>query len=221
VARPPATGPSVPERKAALRGSALAARRGMSRDERREASEAIVARLLDLPEVRARTHPAGSALPASGATGSAGTAGPAGAAIALYAALPEEVDLATAVGPLRSRGWRTLFPRVRGEELDLVAASDLRTLTLGYRGINEPSGVRIDPEVVRVAVVPGVAFDPHGGRLGHGGGHYDRLLPRLPADALRIGVAFACQLVPAVPREGHDAAVDLVLTERATHRSHA
>lgn len=210
---PPAPDPTVNERKAALRATALAARREMSRDERREASEAIVRRLLDLPELRGRTHPAGTGRPVA-------TDERSDPAIALYAALSEEVDLSSAVEVLQGRGWRTLFPRVRGDELDLVAVTDLRMLALGYRGIGEPAGPKIEPAVVRVVVAPGVAFDPHGGRLGQGGGHYDRLLPTLPADAVRIGAAFACQLVPAVPRAAHDAAVDIVVTERATHRVH-
>ena len=185
------------ELKARLRASALDARRRLTPGERRAASAAIVERLLRQPELLRPGH------------------------ALVYAAMPEEVDLATAVGPLRERGLRTLFPRVRGDQLDLVAASDLLTLQLGYRGVREPTGPRIDPEVVGVAVVPGVAFDPHGGRLGHGGGHYDRLLAQLPDDCLRIGVCFACQVVPRVPRAPHDEPVDVVLTERARYRTRA
>ncbi len=182
------------QRKPALRAAALAARRAMTHDERAAASSAIVRRLLKLPELHgART-------------------------VLLHAALRDEVDLAGVVGPLLARDVRTLFPRVRGPALELVVAADLRTLQLGYRGIMEPVGPAIDPAVVDVAIVPGVAFDPQGGRLGQGGGHYDRLLPRLPRSAVRIGVCFACQVVPAVPREPHDAKVDLVVNERRTHR---
>ncbi len=183
--------------KQSLRSAALAARRQLSSSERAEASSQAVTRLLRLPEL----------------TG-AGT-------VLLFAATRDELDVASAVGPLAARGARTLFPRVRGPELDLVAASDLRTLELGYRGIREPVGPSIDVEVVDVALIPGVAFDPHGGRLGHGGGHYDRLLARLPASCARIGMAFSCQVVPAVPREDHDAPVDLIVTEQRVHRSQA
>lgn len=183
--------------KARLRASALDARRRLTAGERRAASTSIVERLLRQPELQRPAH------------------------ALLYAALSEEADLAAAVGPLRERRIRTLFPRVRGEGLELVAASDLLTLQLGYRGVREPTGPRIDPEVVDVAVVPGVAFDPHGGRLGHGGGHYDRLLAQLPEECLRIGVCFACQVVPRVPRLGHDEPVDVVLTERARYRTQA
>ena len=181
--------------KARLRSSAADARRRLTPAQRAEASAAIVDRLLRQPELQRPGH------------------------VLLYAAMPEEVDLGRAVGPLRERGVRTLFPRVRGDQLELVAASDLLTLQLGYRGVREPTGPRIGTEVVDVAVAPGVAFDPHGGRLGHGGGHYDRLLAQLPEDCLRVGVCFACQVVPRVPRLTHDEPVDVVITERARYRT--
>lgn len=185
--------------KTALRSSARSARRGMDDDERRAASDAAVARLLGLPELRR-----------------AGT-------VLLYAPLREEADPATGALPLlRQRGIRTLFPRVRGGDLELVACDDLTSLTSGYRGIREPvGGPTIDPEVVDVAVVPGVAFDVVGGRLGQGGGHYDRLLQFLPDDCVRIGFCFSCQVVPFVPCEPHDEPVDIVVTQRATYRTRA
>jgi 5-formyltetrahydrofolate cyclo-ligase len=181
--------------KAALRATTLSARRELTAGERREASRLAVERLRNLPELRrART-------------------------VLLYAAMSDELDVGGLVAPLRAAGVRTLFPRVRGERLELVAASDLLTLTLGYRGIQEPAGPAIDPGVVDVAVVPGVAFDLRGSRLGRGGGHYDRLLATLPDGCVRFGVAFSCQLVPAVPRAAHDQPVDVVVTDRATHRN--
>ena len=180
--------------KSALRASARAARAAMSPEERAAASQRLVARLERLPELRrART-------------------------VLLYAASRDEADPAGLMPHLHARGARTLFPRVRGEHLDLVVVDDPSTLQAGYRGIFEPLGVAIDPAVVEAAVIPGVAFDPAGGRLGQGGGHYDRLLTGLPATALRIGVGFACQLVPRVPREPHDVPVDVVVTDLVTHR---
>jgi 5-formyltetrahydrofolate cyclo-ligase len=189
--------PNVAGRKASLRASALAARRALSVTERAEASEAIVVRLLQLPEVRrART-------------------------VLVYAALADEVDVGGAVGPLKAGGARTCFPRVHGDELRAVAAADLRTLAIGYRGIREPDGPAVALEDIEVVVVPGTAFDRGGGRLGQGGGHYDRLLARLDDRALRVGVCFACQVVLAVPREAHDQPVDVVVSERSAHRTGA
>lgn len=179
--------------KASLRATTAAARRGMDPHERREASAAAVARLTRLPELR----------------------GP--KTVLLYAATSEEPDPGDLVPLLAERGSRTLFPRVRDEHLDLVPVEDLTALRLGFRGIREPVGVAVDPGAVDVAIVPGLAFDPHGGRLGQGGGHYDRLLPEL-GPAVTIGLCFSCQVVPRVPMEEHDVAVDLVVTERSVHR---
>lgn len=180
--------------KSALRASARAARAAMSPEERAHASARLVTRLGRLPELRrART-------------------------VLLYAATGHEADPAGLLPTLRARDVRTLFPRVRGDHLELVDASDLRMLQLGYRGIAEPVGVAIDPAVVDLAVIPGVAFDLLGDRLGQGGGHYDRLLEALPPATTRVGVCFACQVVPRVPREDHDARMDFIVTDRTTHR---
>lgn len=189
--------PGVASRKAALRRSVLAARRDLTHDQRQQGSRAAVDRLLRLPEVwRA-------------------------AVVALYVAMSDEADPIHANTFLAERGIRALYPRVRHQRLELAEAQDPRTLPTGFRGIPEPTGPTIGPEVVDVVIVPGVAFDLDGGRLGHGGGHYDRLLPTLPDDTVRIGLCFSCQVVPVVPREDHDALVDVVVTDHALHRTGA
>jgi len=71
----------------------------------------------------------------------------------------------------------------------------------------------VDPEALDAVIVPGVAFTTTGRRLGQGGGHFDRFLPRLDLAALTIGVAFAEQLVDDLPAEAHDIAVQLVITD--------
>lgn len=181
------------DQKVALRRSARDARRSLSPATRTAATAAIRERLAELAELT----------PA--------------AVVLVYAAGATEVDVEAAAGDLRARGVTTLYPRVRGKDLDLVAVSDPSELTVGHRDILEPAGPSDDPTTVDAILVPGVAFDLRGGRLGQGGGHYDRLLPRI-GDAVRIGVAFACQIVPAVPRLGHDVAVDLLVTERSIQR---
>lgn len=193
--RPPASpADELARTKAALRASTLAARRQLSDTERRSAAAAAVQRLRALPSVRAART------------------------VLLYAALADELDPSALLPALVAEDVRTLFPRVRGDHLELVASRDLLTLTLGYRGVREPVGPSVDPAVVDVALVPGVAFDVHGGRLGHGGGHYDRLLAQLPETCTTIGVCFSCQVVPRVPRLPHDRAVDVVVTEHRVHR---
>ena len=66
-------------------------------------------------------------------------------------------------------------------------------------------------------IVPGVAFDETGARLGYGGGYFDRLLPMLRADCARIGVAFDEQVLAEIPAEEHDAHVDVVVTPTRVH----
>ena len=74
----------------------------------------------------------------------------------------------------------------------------------------------MDPSLIDVVVVPGLAFDRAGFRVGYGGGNYDRFLPRLRPDAVRVGFAFGLQLLPAgkVPRGPNDEPVHHVVTER-------
>lgn len=180
--------------KSALRRSASDARLGLGAAERLRASQAVTTRLLSLPALLgART-------------------------VAVYAATAGEVDLDAYAAELRRRGARTLLPRVRGDHLDLVAVRDHLGLGPGHRGVREPVGAGVDVAALDAIVVPGVAFDPRGHRLGHGGGHYDRLLQRLRPGTVRVGVAFACQIVPMVPVEAHDEPVDVVVTEHAAYR---
>lgn len=95
----------------------------------------------------------------------------------------------------------------------------LEHLTTGTLQIREPaaSAPEVSPLELAAIVVPLIGFDPHGYRLGQGGGFYDALIASLPRDpALRprlIGLAYACQRVDTLPREPHDQPVDLVLTE--------
>ncbi|NMB10742.1 MAG: 5-formyltetrahydrofolate cyclo-ligase [Firmicutes bacterium] len=87
----------------------------------------------------------------------------------------------------------------------------------GHWGIYEPRqvGKPISPNSLDVVVVPGVAFDPDGNRIGYGGGYYDRFLIQVPR-AWRIGVCYDLQLIKEVPRADHDVPVDAVVTEAKT-----
>lgn len=176
--------------KAEVRQVGRTARRGLTDAERRVANGRLSSHLLALREL------AGSPT------------------VLAYAALPDEAAPTVALEVLAARGSQLLYPRVRGVDLEVVPVTDATDLRPGHRGIAEPTGAAADPAAVDVVLVPGVAFDERGGRLGQGGGHYDRLLPTLRADALRIGVAYACQVVAEVPRAPHDAVVDVVVTER-------
>lgn len=102
---------------------------------------------------------------------------------------------------------RMLQPlRVRDLNVDVEA---------GYRGIPEPRDhcAPVATETIEWVLVPGVAFDADGRRLGYGGGYYDRLLPLLSPEAPRVAGAFDVQLVESVPAAPHDIGVDCIATE--------
>ena len=86
----------------------------------------------------------------------------------------------------------------------------------GHMGIPEPDPARTrrwqgTPELV---IVPGAAFDPSGGRIGYGGGYYDRFLGA--SGATTVALAFQCQLYEALPQDAHDKRVDMIVTEERT-----
>jgi 5-formyltetrahydrofolate cyclo-ligase len=104
------------------------------------------------------------------------------------------------------------------QRLVLYAIQDVeRDVAPGYRGILEPHPTRTPPvalETLELAIVPGVAFDTEGGRLGFGMGFYDRLLGQLRQAIPKIGMAFEFQVVPRLPRQAHDIRLDAIVTER-------
>ncbi len=109
-------------------------------------------------------------------------------------------------------------------KLGLWWLEDFAELVPGMWGILEPPkqrwgelGKEVAPEQLDCAMVPGVAFDRNGGRLGNGAGYYDRLLKNVRTDALLIGVCFESQLVEQVVMDAHDVAMDRVITENALH----
>lgn len=183
--------------KSVARARALAARSRLSAGERRRAAARVRARLAALAELRgART-------------------------VLAYAAMPAELDLDAWLRRLLHDGVRVLLPRVDGDRLQIAPVGDLeRDLAPGWRGVREPHGdvPAVRPDAVGVAVVPGLAFDARGGRLGYGGGHFDRLLAELPAAVHVVGVAFDVQLTSRLPMARHDRRVDLVMTERRVLR---
>ncbi|MBO8164071.1 MAG: 5-formyltetrahydrofolate cyclo-ligase [Brevibacillus sp.] len=89
-------------------------------------------------------------------------------------------------------------------------------LRKGAYGIPEPDPDMVpeaDPKRLEAVIVPGVAFDRQGGRLGYGGGYYDRFLAACQQELLLVGLAFSIQLVDEVPRERHDVLLDYLVTE--------
>lgn len=115
-----------------------------------------------------------------------------------------------------------LLPRVERDGLGLYEVRDVAgDLAPGTWGIREPTPERCppaDPNAVGFALVPGVAFDRDGRRLGYGGGFYDRLISHeLPGNTPLVSGAFEVQMVEEIPVDPHDAPVGAVVTEKCTY----
>ena len=136
--------------------------------------------------------------------------------VGLFAATGDEPATAHLHALLASRGLTLAYPRVMVDALVFAAVADLSELRPGYRGIAEPppDAAPVPLDQIDLLLVPGLGFAPDGARLGQGGGHYDRLLAKPGLRALTVGLCFAVQLVPNLPREPHDRPVDRVVTER-------
>jgi 5-formyltetrahydrofolate cyclo-ligase len=144
------------------------------------------------------------------------------ARVVLYASLPHELPTRPLYEMARRGGKDLLWPRT-AEPGRLVFAPCRRweDLVPERYGVLAPppgqEGVALGPE--DLLLVPGVAFDLEGGRLGRGGGYYDRALGEIgKGGPLSVGVGFECQLVDEVPREPHDRTLGAVVTERRLHR---
>lgn len=125
--------------------------------------------------------------------------------IAVYIASKDEIDLNDFITAALSFGCEIVAPRWNGVDYELVRVSDLTTLVKGPLDILEPpAGSVVRPQDVRAWLIPGLAFTRDGGRLGYGGGWYDRLLKQAAARAPKIGIAYGFQIVDALPTEPHD-----------------
>ena len=122
--------------------------------------------------------------------------------------VPELSTVGLANGAWRE-GKRVLFPRIAAAGLSLHEVMGWTGFEAGPLGIPQPlASPVVEAGSVDMAIIPGVAWDREGGRLGRGGGHYDRVLPSLE---LAWGVGFDAQLVDLVPREAHDKRVQRVM----------
>jgi 5-formyltetrahydrofolate cyclo-ligase len=189
--------PHGPRSKRATRQTLRARRDGLTADERAAASAAIARSVNAVLDQRL--------VP--------------GDVVGLYAAKGSEVDTTAIAAHAAEGGLHVVYPRVVAGERTLVFhrvdASDLQP---GLFGLHEPppDAPRVELSAIAAFVIPGLAFDHAGGRTGWGMGHYDATLVHAP-HALRIGIAFECQIVDAVPRDAHDIPMHYVITEVATH----
>lgn len=137
--------------------------------------------------------------------------------VMVYLALSHEVQTTEIITVARRQHKRIVVPVIRGASLLAVALPwDMAQVRRGPYGIREPRDpiAVIDPRAIDFVVVPGLAFDRWGGRLGFGKGYYDRFLSQLPTAASLCGVAFCVQMVSRVPQEAHDVCMSYVITEQ-------
>ncbi len=179
-------------RKAELRREAIARRDALSPDDRARGAETIAARPFPLP-----------VLP--------------GAVVSGFSPMKTEINPVPLMRALARCGARLALPVVagKGRPLTMRSWNFGEPLTAGVWGIREPTAEapEVEPDIL---LVPLLAFDRAGQRIGYGAGYYDRTLNTLRArkPVTAVGLAFAAQEIPAVPATERDARLDFVLTER-------
>jgi 5-formyltetrahydrofolate cyclo-ligase len=182
-----------------LRRLALASR---DRQQNREAlSRQISERLVGLPEYEAATG------------------------LSIYIGGGSEVQTLPILALAWSQGKRMAVPCCVGDHLELFWLENVDELTPRTLGILEPKEEirsrrerRVDVTTLDLIVVPGVAFDPRGGRIGHGKRYYDKLLRKARSGTVIVALAFECQIFSGVPMLDHDVFMDKVITEEAVYQ---
>ena len=175
--------------KRALRRTVLAERDTIPGDDRSALSEAIADRFLGLPEL-------------AGAE-----------TVVAFWSFGSEVDTGPLIAGLRTQGKTVALPRIEGGDVVPVVAAPGAPMSETSFGAMEPEGPALDVAELDLVVVPGVAFDRSCGRVGYGGGYYDRLLGRRREGVAAIAIAFALQIVDRVPSGAIDRRIDGVVTE--------
>lgn len=180
-------GEDVRNRKVALRESAKRARQSIPSTARESAARKLGAELLTMPELASAQL------------------------VLAYAATREELDPSIAINGLRFRSIRIAYPRMTSDRTLDLHECEPSQMMYGPHGIRQPPETSpvVNPSQVSAVLVPGLAFDAAGHRLGFGGGYYDRLLAEL-SGALRIGIAFEEQMLDNVPFEPHDIPMHLI-----------
>ncbi len=135
--------------------------------------------------------------------------------IACYIAIKNEVDTKTVIQNALREGKQVGAPVTRADGVmdfqAIAGPSDLRPV---HHGLREPvpnPKMILPPHTFDLVLVPGIAFDRRGHRIGSGGGYYDRFLAR--TKAVRIGLSYAFQIIDRVPAEPRDVKMDLIVTE--------
>ncbi len=144
--------------------------------------------------------------------------------VMFYVDVRSEVRTRNSLADALASGKRIVVPYCVEQELELFLLSKMDELALGMYKILEPAkelrGLpekKVTPAELDLIMVPGVAFDKRGARMGHGFGYYDKLLQHARPDAPLVALAFECQLFPEIPTQAHDIFMDKIITESAIY----
>ena len=182
-----------------LRKDLLARRSALPAEERRQNDQAIFRRLAAMPEWQAAET------------------------ILLFLDFRGEVSSDPLIRRGLAEGKRICAPKTIVDERRLIPLRilDADDLIIGAYGIREPRDadeLRVPVDEIDAVILPGVGFDRQGGRLGYGGGYYDRFLPQLRPDVPKIAVAYELQVLQEVPLEPHDTRLNALVTEAGIWR---
>jgi len=179
-----------------LRKRILAARDRLSVYDRHEKSKSVMHNFWSLPEMREWST------------------------LFIYVNFRSEIETLELIRRCLNQGIRVAVPLVDAKAvrmIPLLINDPEQDLVPGYYDIPEPDPTKttqVDAGEIDAAVIPGSVFDIYGGRLGYGGGYYDRFLVNDAPQAKRIGFAFEMQVVEKVPVEPHDQPLDILITEK-------
>ena len=144
--------------------------------------------------------------------------------VMLYMPLADELDLTPIAISCFQAGKTVCVPRVDWKRRDMepveVTSFDDHVMDTDSHGLRTPrGGAPLPANLIDLVVVPGLAFDTHGFRLGRGGGYYDRFLARLRRSATSVGLVFDIQIIDSVPVDDRDVTVDIIVTDRRVTRA--
>lgn len=185
--------------KEAIRRQMLFKRKEMSREEAEQKCRTIFDYLLELPEYQESTH------------------------LMTYVSFQQEVSTLDLLALRFAKRQPTSVPFCMTAARDLYAMEidgmeDLAESTFGLLEPLPGHGRIQAPSGIDLVILPGLAFDVKGNRIGFGAGYYDRFLARLPSHAVKIALAFAFQVLPEVPRCPWDIPADMIVTEQGILR---